>query len=46
MSIPLFHNNITHYIMTNAAKTVYYFGFYLLLTGLTLVFTPNMLLSI
>ena len=31
--------------MTNAAKTVYYFGFYLLLTGITLIFTPNMLLS-
>lgn len=31
--------------MTNAAKTVYYFGFYLLLTGITLVFAPNLLLS-
>lgn len=31
--------------MTNASKSVYYFGFYLLATGLTLVFVPNMLLS-
>lgn len=31
--------------MSNAAKTVYYFGFYLLATGLTLVFAPNMLLE-
>lgn len=31
--------------MTNAAKSVYYFGFYLLLLGLTLVSLPNMLLS-
>ena len=31
--------------MTHAAKSVYYFGFYLLVLGLTLVFAPNMLLS-
>ena len=31
--------------MTNAAKSVYYFGFYLLALGLALVFAPNMLLS-
>lgn len=31
--------------MTNAAKSVYYFGFYLLALGLVLVFAPNMLLS-
>ena len=31
--------------MTNAAKSVYYFGFYLLILGLTLVFLPNLLLS-
>ncbi len=32
--------------MSNAAKSVYYFGFYLLILGLTLIFVPNMLLSI
>lgn len=32
--------------MTNAAKSVYYFGFYLLALGLILVFLPNMLLSL
>ncbi|MFN0173515.1 MAG: hypothetical protein ACKVU0_02615 [Saprospiraceae bacterium] len=31
--------------MTKASKTIYYFGFYLLATGLALVFMPNMLLS-
>jgi len=31
--------------MTNAAKSVYYFGFYLLALGLIIVFAPNMLLS-
>lgn len=31
--------------MTNAAKSVYYFGFYLLVLGVSLVFSPNMLLS-
>lgn len=31
--------------MTKAAKTVYYFGFYLFALGLTLVVVPNMLLS-
>lgn len=31
--------------MTNAAKSIYYFGLYLLVLGLTLVFAPNMLLS-
>ena len=31
--------------MTNVAKSVYYFGFYLLALGITLVFAPNMLLS-
>ncbi|HRI62337.1 MAG TPA: hypothetical protein PK228_21500 [Saprospiraceae bacterium] len=31
--------------MTNAAKSVYYFGFYLLVLGLTLVFVPNILLT-
>ncbi len=30
--------------MTKASKSVYYFGFYLLATGLTLIFVPNMLL--
>jgi len=37
--------NQTFDAMTNAAKSVYYFGFYLLLLGITLVFAPNMLLS-
>ena len=32
--------------MTSAAKSVYYFGFYLLLTGITLTVFPNMLLSL
>ena len=31
--------------MTNAAKSVYYFGFYLYATGLTLIFIPNVFLS-
>ncbi len=31
--------------MTKAAKSVYYFGFYLFALGLTLVIVPNMLLS-
>jgi protein-S-isoprenylcysteine O-methyltransferase Ste14 len=31
--------------MTKASKTVYYFGFYLLATGLTLIFMPNLLLA-
>lgn len=31
--------------MTPAAKSVYYFGFYLLITGITLTVFPNMLLS-
>ena len=32
--------------MTPASKTVYYFGFYLLLTGVTLIVAPNFLLSL
>ena len=32
--------------MTAAAKSVYYFGFYLLITGITLTVFPNVLLSI
>lgn len=32
--------------MSNAAKTVFYFGIYLLILGLTLLLTPNMLLNI
>jgi hypothetical protein len=32
--------------MTSASKSVYYFGFYLLITGITLTVAPNMLLSI
>ena len=31
--------------MTKASKSVYYFGFYLFATGLTLIFMPNMLLN-
>lgn len=31
--------------MSAAAKSVFYFGFYLYLVGLTLVFAPNFLLS-
>ena len=31
--------------MTPAAKTVYYFGFYLLLLGLGLVFVPDLILT-
>lgn len=31
--------------MTAAAKSVYYFGFYLYLTGLTLIFIPNVFLK-
>lgn len=31
--------------MTNAAKSVYYFGFYLFVLAITLVVVPNMLLS-
>ncbi len=31
--------------MTKASKTVFYFGFYLLATGLTLIFLPNLLLT-
>ncbi|HAD13173.1 MAG TPA: hypothetical protein DCF33_12150 [Saprospirales bacterium] len=31
--------------MTKAAQSVYYFGFYLLVVGLTLIFTPNILLE-
>ena len=31
--------------MTPAAKSVYYFGFYLLITGITLTVFPNILLS-
>ncbi len=31
--------------MTPASKSVYYFGFYLLITGVTLTVTPNLLLS-
>lgn len=32
--------------MTPASKSVYFFGFYLLLTGITLTITPNVLLSL
>jgi hypothetical protein len=31
--------------MTPAAKSVYYFGFYLYLVGATLIFVPNLFLS-
>jgi hypothetical protein len=31
--------------MSPAAKSVYYFGFYLYLTGLTLIFVPNLFLK-
>lgn len=31
--------------MTKAAKSVYYFGFYLFVLGITLIVVPNMLLS-
>lgn len=31
--------------MTNAAKSVYFFGFYLYVVGLTLLFIPNLFLS-
>lgn len=31
--------------MTNAAKSVYYFGFYLFVLGFTLIVSPNLLLS-
>ncbi len=31
--------------MTAAARSVCYFGYYLYLTGLTLIFVPNLLLS-
>jgi len=31
--------------MTSAAKSVYYFGFYLMILGITLTGFPNMLLS-
>lgn len=32
--------------MTPAARSLYYFGFYLLLVGMTLTIAPNMLLSL
>ena len=32
--------------MTPASKSLYYFGFYLLITGITLTVFPNMLLSL
>jgi hypothetical protein len=32
--------------MTHASKTIYYFGFYLLITGITLIVVPNFLLSL
>jgi hypothetical protein len=32
--------------MTAASKSLYYFGFYLLITGVTLTVVPNMLLSV
>jgi hypothetical protein len=32
--------------MTNASKSLYYFGFYLLLTGITLTVFPNTLLAL
>jgi len=32
--------------MTDASKTIYYFGFYLLITGITLIVAPNFLLSL
>ena len=32
--------------MATASKTVYYFGFYLLITGITLIVAPNFLLSL
>lgn len=31
--------------MSAAAKSIYYFGFYLYVVGLTLIFAPNILLS-
>lgn len=37
-------NNI--HFMTKASKTVYYFGFYLIVLGLILVFVPNILLTL
>jgi Ca2+/Na+ antiporter len=32
--------------MTAAARSLYYFGFYLILTGMTLTVAPNLLLSL
>ena len=32
--------------MTPASRSVYYFGFYLLITGLTLIVAPNFLLAL
>jgi len=32
--------------MSPASRSVYYFGFYLLVTGITLTVTPNLLLSV
>ena len=32
--------------MTAAARSLYYFGFYLMLTGVTLTVAPNLLLSL
>ncbi len=32
--------------MTAASKSLYYFGFYLLLTGISLIVAPNLILSL
>lgn len=41
-------NNLSpkHNLMSAASKSLYYFGFYLLITGITLIVAPNFLLSL
>ena len=39
-------NHLNNKPMNAAAKSVYYFGYYLIVTGLTLLATPNILLNL
>lgn len=44
--LPTFTDTTNPAIMTAAARSLYYFGFYLILTGMTLTVAPNLLLSL
>ncbi len=41
-----FHSQPKPHTMTPASKSLYYFGFYLLVTGISLIVAPNLILSL